>query len=203
MIRFLQQDSRITKFIFIGLISVVAILMVITLVPGIFQDAGVGGNNFATVHSDGLFGRYFGPTTDVPTTQVQQVAQRMQQQQHYPDFILPFLVQRAGQALVQRAVLMQEAGRLGMTVTDADVRNELTHGPFAPILFPDGKFIGEDRYDDFVQNNFNMSREDFETQLKEEILINRLEALITGGLTVAPQDVRAAYLKQATKVKFG
>jgi peptidyl-prolyl cis-trans isomerase D len=202
MIRFLQQDSRITKFIFIGLISVVAILMVITLVPGIFQDAGVGGNNFATVHSDGLFGRYFGPTTDVPTTEVQQVAQRMQQQQHYPDFILPFLVQRAGQALVQRAVLMQEAGRLGMTVTDADVRNELTHGPFAPILFPDGKFIGEDRYDDFVQNNFNMSREDFETQLKEEILINRLEALITGGLTVAPQDVRAAYLKQATKVKF-
>jgi len=202
MIRFLQQDSRITKFIFIGLISIVAILMVITLVPGIFQDAGVGGNNFATVHSDNIFGRFLGSSTDVPTAEVQQVAQRMQQQQHYPDFILPFLVQRAGQALVQRAVLVQEAGRLGMTVTDEDVRNELTHGPFAPILFPDGKFIGEERYDDFVQNSFNMSRADFETQLKEEILINRLEALITGGLTVSPQEVRTAYLKQATKVKF-
>ncbi|MHB8301461.1 MAG: peptidylprolyl isomerase [Acidobacteriaceae bacterium] len=202
MIRFLQQDSRITKFIFIGLISIVAILMVITLVPGIFQDAAAGGDNYATVHSDNMFGRFLGGSTEVSAVQVQQVAQRMQQQQHMPDFVLPFLMQRAGQAMVQRAVLIQEAGRLGMTVTDEDVRNELTHGPFAPMLFPDGKFIGEDRYDDFVQNNFNMSRAEFERQLKEEILINRLEALITGGLSVSPQEVRASYLKQATKVKF-
>ncbi|MEO6964609.1 MAG: peptidyl-prolyl cis-trans isomerase, partial [Acidobacteriaceae bacterium] len=42
----------------------------------------------------------------------------------------------------------------------------------------------------------------FEKQLKGEILINRLEALITGGLTVSNQAVRDAYLTQATKVKF-
>ncbi len=202
MIRFLQQDSRIVKGIFIGLISIVAILMVITLVPGIFQDAAEGGGSFAVVHSDNMFGRFLGGSTDVPIAEVQQVAQRMQQQQHYPDFVLPFLMQRAGQVLVQRAVLVEQAGKLGMTVTDGDVRNELMHGPFAPMLFPGGTFVGENRYDDFVQNNFNMSRADFEKQLKEEILINRLEALITGGLTVAPQDVRDAYLKQATKVKF-
>lgn len=202
MIRFLQQDSRIVKGIFIGLISVVAILMVITLVPGIFQDSASGSNNYAVVHNDGTLGRFFGSTAEVSIAQVQQVAQRMQQQQHYPDFIMPFLMQRAGQALVQRAVLVEEAGKLGMTVSDGDVRNELMHGPFAAYLFPGGKFIGEDRYDDFVQNEFNLSRENFEKQLKEEILINRLEALITGGLTVSPQDVRDAYLKKATKVKF-
>src|SRR5665213_3120407 len=175
MIRFLQQDSRIVKGIFIGLISVVAILMVITLVPGIFQDAATSGGTFATVHGDNLLGRFAGGSTDVPIAQVQQVAQRMQKQQHYPDFVMPFLMQRAGQALVQRAVLMEEAGRLGMTVTDEDVRNELMHGPFAPMLFPGGVFVGENRYDDFVQDDFNMSRADFEKQLKEEILINRLE----------------------------
>ena len=203
MIRFLQQDSRIVKGIFIGLISIVAILMVITLVPGIFQDAaGSGNDTFAVVHNGSRFGRYFGGSTNVPMAQVRQVAQRMQQQQHYPDFLLPFLMQRAGQALVQRAVLVEEADRLGMTVTDTDVRNELMHGPFAPMLFPGGQFVGVDRYDDFVQSEFNMSRAAFEDQLKEEILIQRLEALITGGLTVAPQDVRNAYLKKATKVKF-
>ena len=42
MIRFLQQDSRLVKGIFIGLISITAILMVITLVPGIFQDTRLG-----------------------------------------------------------------------------------------------------------------------------------------------------------------
>ncbi len=202
MIRFLQQDSRIVKFIFIGLISVTAILMVITLVPGIFQDAATGTDNFAVVRSDTVFGRFLGSSTEVPVTQVQQVAQRMQQQQRLPDFVVPFLMQRAGQALVQRAVMIEEAGHLGLTVTDDDVRNELMHGPFAPILFPDGKFVGESRYDDFVQNSFNMSRTEFERQLKEEILINRLEALITGGINVSNQEVRDDYLKQATKVKF-
>ncbi len=202
MIRFLQQDSRLVKGIFIALISITAILMVITLVPGIFQDAASTGDTYAIVHSDSIFGRMLGSSTDVHLTEVQQVAQRMQQQNHYPDFVLPFLMQRAGQALVQRAVLVQEAGRLGLSVTDTDVQNELMHGPFAPMLFPDGKFIGEDRYDDFVQNNFNMSRAEFERQLKEEILINRLEAFITGGLTVSNATVRDAYLKQATKVKF-
>ncbi|MDR5727211.1 MAG: peptidyl-prolyl cis-trans isomerase [Terriglobia bacterium] len=202
MIRFLQQDSRLVKGIFIGLISITAILMVITLVPGIFQDTVSSGDNYAVVRGDTLFGRILGSSTDVHVTEVQQVAQRMQQQNHYPDFVMPFLMQRAGQALVQRAVLVEEAGHLGLTVTDNDVRNELMHGPFAPVLFPGGTFIGEDRYDDFVQNNFNMSRADFETQLKEEILINRLEALITGGLTVSNQAATDAYLKQATKVKF-
>ncbi|MHB1838862.1 MAG: peptidylprolyl isomerase [Acidobacteriaceae bacterium] len=202
MIRFLQQDSRLVKGIFIALISITAILMVITLVPGIFQDAASSGDTYAIVHSDSIFGRMLGSSTDVHLTEVQQVAQRMQQQNHYPDFVLPFLMQRAGQALVQRAVLVEEAGRLGLSVTDTDVQNELMHGPFAPALFPDGKFIGEDRYDDFVQNNFNMSRTEFEQQLKEEILINRLEAFITGGLTVPNAEIRDAYLKQATKVKF-
>ena len=202
MIRFLQQDSRLVKGIFIALISITAILMVITLVPGIFQDAASTGDTYAIVHSDSIFGRMLGDSTDVHLTQVQQVAQRMQQQNHYPDFVLPFLMQRAGQALVERAVLVQEAGRMGLTVTDSDVQNELMHGPFAPALFPGGKFIGEERYDDFVQNNFNMSRTDFEQQLKEEILINRLEAFITGGLTVPNSTVRSEYLKQATKVKF-
>ena len=202
MIRFLQQDSRLVKGIFIALISITAILMVITLVPGIFQDAASGNDTYAIVHSDSIFGRMLGSSTDVHLAQVQQVAQRMQQQNHYPDFVMPFLMQRAGQALVQRAVLVEEAGRLGLTVTDSDVQNELMHGPFAPALFPEGKFIGEDRYDDFVQNNFNMSRTEFEQQLKEEILINRLEAYITGGLSVSDASVRDAYLKQATKVKF-
>ena len=202
MIRFLQQDSRLVKGIFIALISITAILMVITLVPGIFQDAASTGDTYAIVHSDSIFGRMLGDSTDVHLTQVQQVAQRMQQQNHYPDFVLPFLMQRAGQALVERAVLVQEAGRMGLTVTDSDVQNELMHGPFAPALFPGGKFIGEEHYDDFVQNNFNMSRTEFERQLKEEILINRLEAFITGGLTVPNSTVRSEYLKQATKVKF-
>jgi peptidyl-prolyl cis-trans isomerase D len=201
MIRFLQKDSRIIKGIFIVIIAVAAITMVITLVPGIFDDS-TASDTYATVHSGGIFGRYLGSSSDISTPEVQQVAQRMAQQQHLPDQVMPFLLPRAGQALVQREVLMQEGNRLGLKVSDDDLRHALETGPFAQELFPGGKFIGADKYADFVQNNFQTSTQDFETQVKKELEIDRLEATVTGGIMVSDQEVRDAYRRQAAKVKF-
>src|SRR5271154_1227973 len=202
MIRFLQKDNRVVKIIFIVIIAVAVVTMVITLVPGIFSDTDTSSDSYATVHSGGLLGRYFGTSTTITTPEVQQVAERMLQQQHYPDMLLPYLMPRAAQALIQREVLLQEANRLGLKIGDADLRRALQPGPFAQALFPNGQFIGEDRYADFVQNYFHTSIQDFETQVKKEIEINRLEAMVTGGITVSDQEVRDAYRQQGTKIKF-
>ena len=202
MIRFLQKDNRVVKIIFIVIIAVAVVTMVITLVPGIFADEATSSDNYATVHSGGLFGRYFGTTTAITTPEVQQVAQRILQQKHYPDMVLPYLMPQAAQALIQREVLLQEANRLGLQVGDADLRRALQTGPFSQALFPGGQFIGDDRYADFVSNYFHTSIADFETQVKKEIEINRLESMVTGGITVSDQEVRDAYKQQGTKIKF-
>ncbi len=202
MIRFLQKDNRVVKIIFIVIIAVAVGTMVITLVPGIFADTGTSSDNYATVHTGGFMGRYLGTTTPITTPEVQQIAERMLQQQHYPDMLLPYMMDRAAQVLIQRAVLVQEANRLGLQVGDADLRRAMQTGPFAQALFPNGQFIGEDRYADFVQNYFHTSIQDFETQVKKEIEINRLEAMVTGGITVSDQDVRDYYRQQGTKIKF-
>jgi len=202
MIRFLQKDNRVVKIIFVVIITVAVVTMVITLVPGIFADENTSSDTYATVHSGGLLGRYFGTTTAITTPEVQQVAERMLQQQKLPDMVLPYLMPRAAQALIQREVLLQEANRLGLQVGDVDLRRAMQTGPFAQALFPNGQFIGEDRYADFVSNYFHTSIQDFETQVKKEIEINRLEAMVTGGITVSDQDVRDAYREQGTKIKF-
>jgi peptidyl-prolyl cis-trans isomerase D len=202
MIRFLQQNNRFTKILFGVIIAAACITMVITLVPGIFDTAGSSPDVYATVHGTGYFGRVFGATTDIKTAEVQQVAQRLLQQQKLPDFLLPYMTSRAAQALVQRAILLREANSMGLQVSDADLRKELEHGPFAQVLFPDGKFIGDDAYASFVQNNFNLSKADFETQVKEEMEINRLQSMVTGGVSVTDTQVRQYYLNQGTKVKF-
>jgi peptidyl-prolyl cis-trans isomerase D len=202
MIRFLQKDNRVVKIIFIVIIAVAVGTMVITLVPGIFADADIASDNYATVHSGGFLGRYFGTTTAITTPEVQQVAERILQQKHYPDMVLPYIMPQAAQALIQREVLLQEANRLGLQVSDADLRRAMQTGPFAQAIFPNGQFIGPDRYADFVQNYFHTSVQDFETQVKKEIEINRLESMVTGGITVSDQDVREAYRQQGTKIKF-
>ena len=135
-------------------------------------------------------------------TEVNQLAQRQLQQQHLPDFLLPYMSQRAGQILVQRAILKHEADRLHLQVSDEDLRRELQTGPFAQYLFPGGQYIGDDAYMNFVQSAFQTSRAEFESQVKSDMELNRLQALITGGVTVSDNAVREAYRVQGTKVKF-
>jgi peptidyl-prolyl cis-trans isomerase D len=202
MIRFLQKDNRIVKGIFIAIIGVAVITMVITLVPGIFADTDVSSDSYAVVRSGGLMGRYFGTSTTITTPEVQQIAQRILQQNRYPDMMLQYVMPQAAQALIQRAVLVQEANRLGLQVSDVDLRRAMQTGPFSQALFPGGQFVGEDRYADFVSNYFHTSIQDFETQVKKEIEISRLQAMVTGGVTVSDQDVRDDYRQQGTKIKF-
>lgn len=190
------------KIVFIVIISLATITMVITLVPGIFDNAEVNDASvFATVHEPGFFGR-FGSGTPIKMTDVNQLAARQLQQQRLPDFLMPYVTQRAGQALVQRAILKNEADRLHLQVSDDDLRQELETGPFAQYLFPNGKYIGDEGYMNFVQSAFQISRSDFESQVKSDMEISRLQALITGGASVSDKAVREAYMADGTKVKF-
>ncbi|MDP9039516.1 MAG: peptidyl-prolyl cis-trans isomerase [Acidobacteriota bacterium] len=203
MIRFLQQDSKVTKILFTVIIGAAILAMVVYLVPGLLDNQGSSNAAvFATVREPGLRGRFFGESSEVKTQDVQRLAARQLQQQRLPDFLLPYMMNRAGQVLVQRSILKQEADRMHLQVSDEDLRQELQTGPFAQYLFPGGQYIGDDRYMDFVQTAFGTNRSDFESQLKQDMELNRLQALITGGVAVSDQAVREAYRKQGLKVKF-
>ena len=202
MIRFLQKDSRTVKAIFVVIIAVACITMVITLVPGIFSDQASSADTYATIHGGGYLGRFFGSGDEVSTQEVQQLAQRMMQRQQLPDFVLPFMMQRVGQGLIQQHIELQEANRMGVTVTDDDLRAFLKTGTWGQVLFPNGHYIGDEQYASLVSQNFGISREQFEKELKKEIQENRLRSFITAGVTVSDQQVRDAFTQQATKIKF-
>src|SRR5271154_2203020 len=208
MIRLLQQDNRLMKIIFAVIIGLAAITMVITLVPGIFDNASTSDASvYATVREPGFFGRIFGQSTPIKTTEVNQIAARQLQQQHLPPdnpMLLSYVIPRAGQILVQRAILKHEADRMNLQVSDEDLRRELQTGAFAQYLFPNGQYIGDDAYINFVSTAFGnqLSRAEFESQVKSDMELNRLQALITGGVTVSDKAVRDAYKVDGTKVKF-
>lgn len=202
MIRFLQKDNRLVKGIFIAIISVACITMVVTLVPGIFQDQTAQGDTYATVRGGGWLGKYIGTPTDISMTDVQMMAARMMQQQRMPQFYLQFIMPRVGQQLITDAVLEQEANRLGIKVTDEDLRRFLHTGMFGQVLFPKGQFIGEDKYRELISEQFNITTQKFESELKKELQVNRLRELVTGGITVSDAEVRDSYRIQQTKVKF-
>ena len=202
MIRILQKDNWIIKAVFAVIIIFAIGAMTITLVPGIFDNGDTNDATvFATVRSPGLLGRLSG-STPITTADVQREAEQQLQQQKLPDFYLPFLVTRVGQQQVLRAVLKREADRMGLQVSDEGLTTFLRTGPYSQYLFPDGKFIGEDHYIDFVEQEFRLPVKDFEDQLKDDLELQRLQSLVTGGVTVSDSAVRAEYLQSGTKVKF-
>lgn len=204
MIRILQQENKFTKIIFAVIIGAAVITMVITLVPGIFDNAGGGGDAglYATVHSPGYFGRIFGESVPVQQSEVDREAQARLQQQRLPSFLLPYMQSQAGQLLVSRAVLKIEADKLGLAVTDADLVEFLHQGQLGQILFPNGNYIGDDQYMNFVQNQVGLTRSAFEDLLKSDLEIQRLRAMVTGGVSVSDNAVRESYRVSGTKVKF-
>ncbi len=199
MIRFLQTPGKLKKIILGGLLVIICGAMVITLVPGgILGDAlGFGnpqGNVIAKVGDQ-----------DVTVTEVQQTARQMGKQQFpkgFPSQFMPFLMQRAAQQLIIQKAMVLEAHNMGFHVTDAELQNELQHGPFAGVLFPGGNFVGQAAYEDFIQSNFNLGVQQFEQLLKTDLLIRKLRAAVQGGITVSDQELQQQYQRENTKVKF-
>ena len=203
MIRMFQQDSRATKVVFGLVIGFAIIAMVITLVPGIFDNgAAANGPVYATVRSPGVLGRLAGDSTSITNAQVEQTARGLLRQNQLPDQYLPFVLTRAQTQQVERAVLVREADHLGLQVNDADLLRELQSGPISQYLFPGGQFIGPDKYENFVSQFFGISVVQFESEIKQDLELQRLQALVTGGVVVPESAAREEYLKQGEKVKF-
>jgi peptidyl-prolyl cis-trans isomerase D len=195
MIRFLQTPGRFQKALLVGFLSIVCIMMVVTLVPGgvlsDFGSRGVGADSVAKV--DGQ---------DVTNQEVELVARNMMQQRHIPERFKPYILPQAVDAVVMQKVYLREAKRLGLEATDGDLRYEMQHGALAQALYPNGTFIGADQYRDLVASQFNLSVQQFEQELRNELTLRKLRSVIGAGVFVSNAEVHDAFVRLKTKVKF-
>ncbi len=205
MIRFLQKENRLTKALFVVIIAAASVSMVVYLIPGLTGQSASGADTFAVVYPH-WYSRFLSAGDTISQQKVSMMATRRVQQQ-YPQYagnpmIMNMIEPQVGQQLVQQQILLNEAQRLGIQVTNEDVRRYLQTGPAGQVLFPNGQFIGQDRYAQLIQSRFDMTVADFEESVKQDITIRRLESLITAGATVSDKDVRDFYRKNNIKIKF-
>jgi peptidyl-prolyl cis-trans isomerase D len=205
MIRFLQKDNRLTKALFVVIIAAASVSMVVYLIPGLTGVGATSADTYAVVYPH-WYSRFISTGTVITQQKVQQLAQQRVQQQ-YPQYagnpaILGLIEPQVGQQLVQQQILLAQAAKLGIHANADDVRQYLQTGPAGEVLFPGGKFIGQDQYAAMIATRFDISVPEFEENVKEDIIVRRLEALITAGVTVSDKEVRDTYLKNAIKIKF-
>lgn len=200
MIRFLQTPGRLQKYLLGGILTFICVMMAITLIPGFGNSSFLG--NSATTR--GVVATVSGE--DIHTTDVERQARQMVQQQ-FPrggpqaNSLMPYFAQRAADMLISQKVLVVEAERMGLKSTDDDLRQYLQQGQLGATLFPGGKFVGQQEYEDFAQR-IGYTVPQLEELVKQEILINKLRDLVSSSASVTDAEVRKQFEKQNTKVKF-
>lgn len=202
MIRFLQTEGPFKKFVLGGLLLVICAAMVIAFVPG-----GIGSEITGTP-GKGVIAKVAG--TDITVDEVRQTARQMAQQQaaRYGEMagkLMPLLIQQATiaavQQLIDRQVLLSEANRVGLRVSQDEIKDELQHGRYAATLFPGGNFIGQAEYEDMLQR-YDLTPAKFEESVGNDILLTKLQALVSGSAGIGDAEIHDEFVKQNTKVKF-
>ncbi len=200
MIRFLQTPGPIKKIVLGGILLVICVMMVITLIPGGgFLNDLFGGS----VTQSGILARV--GSQDIRLQEVADQARLMGKQQfkgNIPPSIMPYLMQRAAEGMITQKALVYEADRMGLGVSDEELRAYLHQGQMGQMIFPGGTFIGQQAYQDFIQNQFNMGVQQFEQEVKDEVAQRKLLALVNGAVSVSDKDVTEQVQKQGVKVKF-
>jgi peptidyl-prolyl cis-trans isomerase D len=199
MIRFLQKEGPFKKYVLGGLLLLMTVAMCWYLVPS--------GNNSSYTFGgakQGVVAQVNGQ--DISVEEVRDTAQQMLHQQMpnagaNASMLLPFFTQRAAEQLITRQALLAEAGRMGLRVTPEEVKEELQHGRYAATFFPGGNFIGEQQYEDMLRNA-NLTPVKFEDDISKDILLTKLQALISSTASVSDNEIHDTFIKQNTKVKF-
>jgi peptidyl-prolyl cis-trans isomerase D len=97
--------------------------------------------------------------------------------------------------LIREKLLRQEAGKLGLTATDAEVAAEILE----QNKNTDGKPFDQTRYERNVTEQFGSVKK-YEDTIRNYLSGQKLEAFITSGVNVSEADVLNDYKKRNTKL---
>ena len=104
------------------------------------------------------------------------------------------------QQMIDEYAALQEAARLGVTVSDAEVREAIVS---LPAFQQDGEFIGEAAYLQMLRmQQPPVSPAEFEENVRRSLMLQRLQAAVTDWITVSDDDVEREHVRRNERVRL-
>lgn len=195
----LDRMRRHRNWLKLSLLAVVA-TFILLYVPSFMSPTGAGaapGDAIATVD-----GRKITVDTYRRAYQTQVQALRNAYGASLNDQMLRQLGigQRIVQQLIDEEAVLVEARRIGITVSDAELRERLLR---LPDFQENGQFVGEARYRAVLR----MQRPprtpgEFEDELRKVLTIEKLQGAVAGWVRVSDPEVEEEYRRRNEKVKL-
>jgi len=184
------REKKLGVRILLGVIlGVLAISMLLYLVPG-QTGSEITDTDVVAKVGDQL----------ITVSDIQNQLNRVARNGQIPQTLMPLYAQQVLQQLIFNRSLIVEAQRLGLQVTDEEHAERLRQ--LIPTAYAGDTFIGMDRYATEVQTRFQMDVPEFETLVKEGLIEQKFQQLVTDGVTVSDQDVRDEYRRANEKIKI-
>ncbi len=109
------------------------------------------------------------------------------------------LHQQVLDTLVADRILLLEAERLGLRITNDELQREILTLPV--FQRDEGGFIGTDEYERILRQN-NYTVEDFEAGMRQDLLLAKVRAMVSRNLYVADSEVEDEYRRQVERAKI-
>jgi peptidyl-prolyl cis-trans isomerase D len=196
MIKVFRDNLKYLSWILWVVIALFVLFVFVDFGSGIRNGSGTGGNNAAKVGNRTVtmadFQRQY--------QQLEQLYGQLYGGQMTPEIAkqLQLPLQALNRA-VNEQVLLAEAERLGLSVSDDELRSKILEMPV--FVDSQGRFIGEDKYAQLLAaNRYTVSS--FEAEMRNQILREKLNDVLRSGLYIGDDEVEKAYRDQVEKAKI-
>lgn len=109
------------------------------------------------------------------------------------------LAEQTAQQLIQRQLLVDEAHRAGLTVSEREIQEQILSYP--GFTREDGTFIGDAAYKRILRAN-QMTPAAFEEQIRTDLLIQKLQDVLRQGVLLTDAEVEAEVRRQRESADF-
>jgi peptidyl-prolyl cis-trans isomerase D len=183
-----RSRDKAVRILLGGMLVLVALSMLTYLVPSYNTGSTANDMVIAEIGKEAI-----------TVQEVQQLVQNTVRSRQLPAEILPnYVPQMIDQMITDRA-LLYEAKRQGFEVSDADVADTIRQ--MAPALFQNGQFVGKEAYAAMLAQQ-NITIEQFESDLRRQVLIARLRDVAMEGTIVTPAEIEAQFRKKNEKMRI-
>jgi peptidyl-prolyl cis-trans isomerase D len=108
--------------------------------------------------------------------------------------------QRIVQSMIEEETALAEADRLGITASNAEVRERILA---IPAFQENGRFIGDARYRQLLESQLPPMRPgEFEEQVRRSITVEKLQGALTDWVVVTDTEVEEAFRRRNEKVRL-
>lgn len=195
MLKVLRENVKYLSWILWVIIAIFIIFIFVDFGGGIGSGRSGGGENVAaTVGQETIsrleFQRALANVQEnYRQTYGEKFTPEMEKQMHLPLMVL--------NRLVQDRILTDEARRLGLTVSDEEVRQRI----LSTFKDEQGRFVGEPIYNQYLQSQ-HTTADAFEREQRDELLRQKLVQVLRAGLYVSEQEVERTYRDQVEHAKI-